>query len=374
MNAIKWPSTDVVVEHVDAYLLRMPLKRPYENALGRLDAFDVILIAMSDKSGRTGWGEACPVLGYSPESPGQAWDHAKRILPSLVGKTAREIGAVVAGDIRHFPFVVSALHEALDDLVGAPSMYGEIPPRPVELLGTVNTLDHGEGPGVAMELLDQGYKVLKVKVGYDPESDAARVEAIADAVAGRAMLRMDANQGYSLDQALDFARRVPTEAVEVFEQPVPANRWDWIQAIARERILPLMLDESIYGVDDIRRAASVDGITAVKLKMSKAGGPSALAQQVALCRSYGLDVVIGNGVASDLGCYHEALCYDRLGLTAAAEMNGFLKTVDSLLTIPLTVEHARLKTPDVSFPPVDIEKVTGLASQEVHLDRTTVNT
>ncbi len=370
MNRLDTGAVAMPVIRAEAHRLRMALKRPYDNALGRLDAFDVIVVALDDGVGRVGWGEACPVAGYSPESPDEAWAYTGRILPGLLGRTPGEIARLVAGDLERYPFVVSAIHEALDDLAEAPTLYGDHPPAAVELLGTVNTLELNEAPAAAVDLVVQGYRTLKVKVGYEPLADAARVAAIADAVEGRAVLRMDANQGYDLGQALDFARRVPLGAVEVFEQPVPASRWDLVAAIAGERILPLMLDESIYGSADIERAASIDGITAVKLKMSKSGGPGALAEQVALARRLGLDVVIGNGVASDLGCYHEALCYGRLGLDAAAEMNGFLKTVDSLLTAPLIVDGPLLRVPEPARTAVDRDRVVALADESLDFDLT----
>ncbi len=355
----------VTVTGIEAHRIRLPLVRPYENSLGRLDAFDVIVIAMVDKFDRVGWGEACPVAGYSPETPAEAWDYAELVLPSLVGRTRDEIARTTDRDLVAYPFVVSALHEALDDLTRAPLLYSEGKGTSVELLGTVNTLDLELAPHSARELLDSGYRTLKVKVGYEPVADAARVAAIADAVAGRAKLRIDANQGYTLEQALEFARRTPRDAVEVFEQPVPAHRWDLIEEIGRIGVLPLMLDESIYGLADIERAASIEGVTAVKLKMSKAGGPSALEKQVALCNERGLDVVIGNGVATDLGCYHEALCYEGLGLAAAAEMNGFLKTRRGLLTAPLTVEAGKLIVPDPNTVGVDAGRVRELAEKSV---------
>lgn len=327
-----------------AYRLRMPLKQPYENALGRLDAFDVLLFELEDDQGRQGWGEACPVAGYSPEDPDQAWAHANQLLPQLVAG-ADGIEERLGRDLLGYPFVVSAIHEAIDDLAGSETLAGNGSECRVELAGTVNTLDPVAAAEAARKLVDAGYRTLKVKVGYHADDDARRVRAIAAAVDGAAQLRMDANQGYDLASAIAFARQVPLAAVEVFEQPVPAHRWDLLEEIAAQEILPVMLDESIYGDADIEYAAGLRGVTAVKLKLGKAGGPTALARQVDLGHRLGLRVVVGNGVASDLGCYHEALCYQYSKLATAGELNGFLKTTSRLLRDPLTVEGAWLRVP-----------------------------
>jgi L-Ala-D/L-Glu epimerase len=345
---------------VRAYWLRVPLKVPYENALCRLEGFDVMVIQLVDGEGRIGWGEACPVTGYSPETPEQAWRWIGEQLPGIVGAAPGRRRVLLDASLARYPFVVSAIHEGVADLARSPLLHRDDPPS-VRLLGTVNTLDKQVAPDVASQLLEHGYTTLKVKVGYDPREDAQRVCRIAEAVAGKARLRLDANQGYSLKDAIDFARRVPVDAVEVFEQPVPADRWDQLEAIGRLKRLPLMLDESIYDDSDIRRAAALDGVTAIKLKMSKSGGPQGLADQVALCRSLGLDVVVGNGVASDLGCFHEAVCYGQLGLDTAAEMNGFLKTTDSLLDTPLSMNQGSLELPNPRTVAVDEERLASLA-------------
>lgn len=343
-----------------AYWLRVPLKVPYENALCRLESFDVMVVELIDDEGRTGWGEACPVTGYSPETPELAWRWIIERLPGIVGARSQERDELLDASLVKYPFVVSAIHEGLADLIRSPLLHRDTPPS-VKLLGTVNTLDKLAAPDMARQLLRRGYTTLKVKVGYDPRDDAERVCRIAEAVEGKARLRMDANQGYSLEDAIDFARRVPADAVEVFEQPVPADRWDQLEEIGRLKRLPLMLDESIYDDSDIRRAATLDGVTAIKLKMSKSGGPQGLADQVALCRSLGLEVVVGNGVASDLGCFHEAVCYGQLGLDTAAEMNGFLKITDSLLDTPLSMNQGSLELPNPRTVAVDQERLASLA-------------
>lgn len=347
---------DCVIAEVECHWLCLPLKVPYENVLCRLESFDVIAIKLTDEAGRVGWGEACPVAGYSPETPAQAWRYCEAALHVLPGKVSSSIATLLAKDLAAYPFVVSAIHEAMADLGRSALLHGAAP-CPIPLLGTVNTLNSEEAPRMALELIDQGYSTLKVKVGYDPDADALRVGRIAEVAAGVARLRIDANQGYDLDQAIRFARQVPATAVECFEQPVKADRWDLLAEIGRLELLPLMLDESIYASADIDRAAGLSGVTAVKLKMSKAGGPAALAEQIALCREHGLDVVIGNGVASDLGCLHEAMCYDALELATAAEMNGFLKPTTTLLSKPLVVERARLTIGDPTAFHVDDAKL-----------------
>lgn len=350
------------IDTIEAFRLRLPLKQPYENALGTLTDLDAILYRIVTVDGREGWGEACPVTGYSPETPDEAWDVSQIILPLMARDMAEGQAAIGRLEATH-PFVASALNEALADIEGVfDDAWKAFHNRPVELLGTVNTLDPEAAPQIALDLIEAGYRTLKVKVGYEPGRDALRVRNISSVIGDGVRMRIDANQGYDVESALAFARSVPPEHVEVFEQPVHQNDWAGIAIVAGQSPLPIMLDESIYATNDIRRAATIAGVKAVKLKMSKAGGPGQLEAQIALCRSLGLDVVIGNGVASDLGCYHEALMQNMLGLDRAGEMNGFTKPHTSVLSAPLRMDGPNLMVPHEGIPVVRRDLVTDLAT------------
>lgn len=335
----------------EAFWLRLPLEVPYENAIERLVAFDVLLVRFTDEDGHTGWGEACPVRGYSPESPEEAWSILGDRLPQLYGTTPQEVAGQIEGIVHEFPFVAAAVAEAAEDLADDVALR-LANTATLQLAGTVNTLDVELASDYALSLVEKGYRTLKTKVGYDPLVDARRITAIAEAVAGRALIRVDANQGYDVASAITFAQGVPKDAIEVFEQPVSANDWQAMQEVAERAGLAVMLDEAIYGEADIHRAAAMSGVTAVKLKLSKCGGARGLSRQISLARSLGLRVVVGNGVASDLGCLHEAVACVNAGLDTAGEMNGFLKTKARLVPLPLLVEDGQLIVPAVSGTPI----------------------
>lgn len=348
------------------YWLKPLLTVPYENALCRLQHFDVMLIELVDTAGVTGWGEACPVFGYSPESPEQAWHWLTNSLAQFIHLRNDEFDSIMQLSAREFPFVVSAFFEAYADLtrlaVFRPSQSLRIP-----LIGTVNTLDPKIAPQMALELIENGYHTLKIKVGYDPESDSKRVCNIVEVIGKQAQLRLDANQGYSLEQAIRFAQSVPAEAVEFFEQPVAARDWQSIETLMHEQPLPLMLDESIYDDEDIDRTIHLGKIAAVKLKMSKSGGPMALTRQVQRCQQHGLAVVIGNGVATDIGCYHEAAMYHQLGLSTAAEMNGFLKIPQRLYAPTMIIDQGSLVLPEVEATHIRFDVIHNLQLQQSRL-------
>ena len=95
-------------------------------------------------------------------------------------------------------------------------------------------------------MLSQGFRVFKVKVGFDLPRDLERVREIQRIVDGRARLRLDANQGYTRAQACEFVDTLDPRAIELFEQPCAAKDWAANEAVASCSAVPIMLDESIY--------------------------------------------------------------------------------------------------------------------------------
>jgi L-alanine-DL-glutamate epimerase-like enolase superfamily enzyme len=103
----------------------------------------------------------------------------------------------------------------------------------------------------------------------------------------------------------------------------------------------MMLDESIYGLKEIERAAELQAARFIKLKLMKLGSLEALGRALERIRALGMKPVLGNGVACDLGCWMEA-CVAARHIDNAGEMNGFLRARVGLLTEGLEVRSGAL--------------------------------
>jgi L-alanine-DL-glutamate epimerase-like enolase superfamily enzyme len=98
-------------------------------------------------------------------------------------------------------------------------------PAPVPILGLLQGETAERMQREAERLIAEGYGTVKVKVGFDPMEDARVVAMAQRAVAGRARIRIDANQGFDAAQAIDFVSRISDESIELFEQPCAAGDW-----------------------------------------------------------------------------------------------------------------------------------------------------
>jgi len=186
------------------------------------------------------------------------------------------------------------------------------------------------------------------------------LDTIQRAVAGRVPIRLDANQGYDRDDALRFVAGLDPAGIELFEQPCAAGDWESAVAVARVAPVPMMLDESIYGLAEVDRAAELKAAAYIKFKLMKAGGLTRLADALGHIRAMGMEPVLGNGVAHEVGCWMEA-CVARSGIRNAGEMNGFLKPRDRILARPLAFTDGALVLEPGFIPTLDAAAVARLA-------------
>jgi L-alanine-DL-glutamate epimerase-like enolase superfamily enzyme len=331
--------------------LRLPLTVPYRLAFGEQTHFDVLLVAVLGDGG-IGWGEATILPGYTDETIEQGWSLAKDLTDRC--KTTHELVSACDKMLDIAPFTATAFLTAIDWLVGNPILQRS---GRFELLGTVNgKADYRDKLEQEIQtLLDRGYKTLKVKIGWEPEADLKQVNVVRQIVKGQAKLRVDGNQGYNRDQAIHFLSRLEPDDIELVEQPCAAEDWDSAAAIAGVSKVPLMLDESIYSLSDIDRAADLECADYIKLKLMKLGRLNTLEKGLRQISDRGMTAVLGNGVATDLGCWME-LCVALGNVKTAGEMNGFLKTPVQLLEPTLKCEGASVIL-DGSTPKINLDAV-----------------
>jgi L-Ala-D/L-Glu epimerase len=353
-----------MIEEVQLFRLEVPLSKPYKLSFGPLHHFDTVLVCMI-ADGRSGYGEATILANYTDEDIETSWRLAQSLATALPGLSCSAAKATIANSFQGAPFTATALTTAIEMCEGNALLDIANPTEVLLLAGVEETTM----PGLQAEIerhLAAGFRTLKVKVGFDADKDAARVREIQNLVSGRAQLRIDANQGYSPDQACHFASRVDPAGIQLFEQPCAAEDWRAAEIVAANSALPLMLDESIYGEADIERAAALKSIAFIKLKLMKLGSLVGLDRALGRIRELGMEPVLGNGVATEIGCWMEA-CVARSRISNAGEMNGFLRQRVRLAPDCLAVRHGHLVLD--AQPILDMASVRNVAVDQAHYTR-----
>jgi len=117
-----------------------------------------------------------------------------------------------------------------------------------------------------------GFRALKIKVGLDLQDDVRRVAAVRDAVGPKVELRVDANQGYTVEQAIKFCEDMRTLDVVVVEQPVKAEDLAGLKRVTCESDVPIMADECVRSILDARKVAREGIADMINIKLMKSAG------------------------------------------------------------------------------------------------------
>ena len=271
-----------------------------------------------EHDGVIGYGEASmpPYLGESQASAAAFLariDLGRFPDPFQLGEILPAIDTLAPGNTAAKAAVDIALHDWIGKKLGAPwhRIWGLDPTKAPVTSFTIGI----DTPEVVRQKTREAapYKIIKVKLGRDPATDRALIDAIRD-VTDRP-ITVDANQGWpDRADALLMIEWLATRGVLFIEQPMPKeNPAD--TAWLRERSpLPLIADESVQRLPDVRRALGVfDGIN---IKLMKCTGLREAHQMITVARALGLKVM--------LGCMTETSC----AISAAAQLSPLVDWAD----------------------------------------------
>lgn len=349
------------VERITVRQISFPLTTPYKLSTGNKVVFDPFVVEV-EAGGETGFGECMISPGYTSESREGSWQAAVEMATRLQGVEVVCGHEVVRAFAADYPGVSSAMYGALDMLVGEPILKTTADTF-VPLLAPCQAHDEGELREEIAGLLEQGFRTLKIKVGFDWRDDLERVQKIQSICAGRATLRLDANRAFTEKDGVAFASRLMPDGIELFEQPCGSDDWAENAAVAASSTVPVMLDESIYGLSDIDRAGAIENVGFVKLKLKKIGSVSQLVDGLQRIRDCGMTPVLGDGVSLEIACWMEA-CVAAHSIDNAGEMNGFLKARSRLLENPLGFRNGSIHLPAGYWPRVDMDALASHTIKE----------
>ncbi|MET3930846.1 L-alanine-DL-glutamate epimerase-like enolase superfamily enzyme [Lysobacter sp. OAE881] len=147
----------------------------------------------------------------------------------------------------------------------------------------------------SLSAVDRGFESLKIKVGKDIGVDIERVKAIYAAVEGRALLRLDANQGWTAKQAVHAINMLEDAGVrlELVEQPVKAQDLDGMKYVTERVHTPIMADESVFGPKEVIDLIRMRAADIINIKLMKTGGLSNAIRIADIAALYEVECMIG---------------------------------------------------------------------------------
>ena len=285
-------------------MLRVPLKTPFKTALRTVDTIEDVIVTVHTDKGNVGYGEAPATAVITGDTHGSIVEAIKKyIAPRIIGEDVANLNRItqlIQGSLEKNSSAKAAVEIAVYDLFGqlynAPLyklLGGGDPVITTDITISVDYIDKMVADSIAA--VDRGFESLKIKVGKDIGVDIERVKAIYAAVEGRALLRVDANQGWTAKQAV-FALQTLEDAgvrLELVEQPVKAPDLEGLKYVTERVHTPIMADESVFGPTDVIELIRTRAADIINIKLMKTGGLSNAIQIADICGMYGMECMIG---------------------------------------------------------------------------------
>jgi L-alanine-DL-glutamate epimerase-like enolase superfamily enzyme len=327
----------MIISKLEAWAISMPLKEPYAIAYETIDSATNIFLRLETNSKITGFGCAAPDLQITGETPETVLKALNEIVyPSIKGSDPlrsamllERVAPLLGSQSSALAAVDMALHDILGKTCGLPlwKLLGGFRDR-IKTSVTIGILPEQETVARAKEWLAQGFRSLKIKGGKDVDSDIARVHKVREAAGTEIELRFDANQGFTVEEAVKFVEGTRQCRLELIEQPTPTGQPDFLGRVTSSVSIPVMADESLLTLRDAFRLARRDLVDMVNVKLMKVGGIAIARQINAVARSAGLEVMVG--------CMDESALSIAAGLHFAlarpnvhyADLDGHLDLVD----------------------------------------------
>ncbi len=303
-------SSGATVERIDVYGYELTYAHgDYVMSSGReITRLPSTIVRITTRDGAEGFGEVCPLGStYLPAFGEGARAALRELAPALIGADVTNLADVhrrMNARLRGHEYAKSALDVACWDA------FGRLVGRPVSALlgGALQTelplyVAIPLGPPERMaDFVDRersgGVRNFQAKLGADPAEDAARVIAVLDATEPGDAVIGDANGGWRRQDAIMAARLL--EGAQRFRLEQPCPTLEECIAVRRLTTLPMVLDEVILDLPTLVRAAGLDAMDQINLKIGRVGGlqPARLMRDAAV--QLGLRLMIEDSWGGDV--------------------------------------------------------------------------
>ena len=285
-------------------MVRVPLKTPFKTALRTVDTVEDLIVSIHTDTGHVGYGEAAATAVITGDTHGSMIEAiGKVIAPRLVGEDVANLNRIVRlvqtaleRNTSAKAAVEIAVYDLWAQLYEAPLYRMLGGGEPVITTDITISVDHiDKMVSDSLSAVERGFESLKIKVGKDIGLDVERVKAIHAAVEGRALLRLDANQGWTAKQAVHAMHALEDAGVplELLEQPVRAQDIAGLKYVSDRVKTPVMADESVFGPLQVIELIEQRAADIINIKLMKTGGISNAVRIADIAALYGVECMIG---------------------------------------------------------------------------------
>ncbi len=306
-----------LIKQIKLYRCPVKLKEPFIISLGKLEFADNIIVVIQTSGGITGFGECSPFQTIHGENGDTCMTVGKLLAELLLGKDALDIencsfvmDRIIYGNTSIKSAFDIALYDIASQKAGLPLyrfLGGE---RNKELITdyTVSLNSSEKMVADSRKIIKEGFPIIKVKLGGNEEEDFLRIKSIREAVGYEIPIRIDANQGWTVETAIRLLDRLQIFNIQHCEEPVLRSSFMSLPEIKSKSKIPIMADESCFDDVDAKRLIKLNACDLINIKLGKSSG------------IFKAKKIIGLAEKADIKLQAGGFLDSRLGFTAMAHV------------------------------------------------------
>jgi L-alanine-DL-glutamate epimerase-like enolase superfamily enzyme len=269
----------MLITHTEIYRYTIPMV-PFTIATGTMRHAQNIFIRIHTSEGLIGVGECSAFPMIAGETQATCFELAKDFAACWKNKTAEDIDqrldeldaliyrnytAKSAFDLALYDLAAKAANQPLYHFLGGTN-------RTVESDLTIGIGTPEEMAATARDFISKEVHIIKVKLGKEVATDIERIRQIRAAVGPKMLLRIDANQGWSYEDAIQALTQLAPYNIEFCEQPMRSWNDELLPELCKRSPIPLMADESVFTHRDAERIIRNNACAYINIKFAKSGG------------------------------------------------------------------------------------------------------
>lgn len=304
------------ITSIDLFPFSIPLKEPFVISLETITHAHNLLVRINTSEKEIiGWGESSPFRTINGEMQASQMALAPMLAREWIGKNPLDIKSRMAelhsalyGNLS----LKSAFDMALYDIaarVNIMPLYQFLGGNKNKKLITDQTVSIDSPENMvaqAKRFLDEGFTHIKVKLGKNADDDILRIATLRNALGPDIPLRIDANQGWTVEEAIHVLRSIEKYNVEHCEQPVHRKDYIGMKKVKDHANIHIMADESLNDSQDARLIIDQHCCHEFNIKFGKSGGILE-ATRIA-------EIASNSNITCQVGCFNESV----LGISALA--------------------------------------------------------
>jgi len=307
----------MLIQQVVIYKAPIKLHEPFKISLGSYSHATNVVVVLKTTDGLVGFGECSPFMSIHGESIDTAYIIAQYLAKGLIGKfsvnieeNVRVMDAIIYGN----SCIKSAFNIAMYDLAAQQAQVplykflGGTNNKKIQTDYTISVDRVSKMVEDAKSIVERGFKVIKVKLGGTKDEDVERIKQIRAVVGAEIPIRIDANQGWDVQTAIEILTNLEPYHIQHCEEPISRSLYAELPKIRRASVIPIMADESCCDHFDAQRLIDLQAVDSFNIKLSKSAGIDKALKIIHKAETKGMKIQLGGFLES------------RLGFTAAAHV------------------------------------------------------